>query len=109
MSEAWPFMRMGKAPESLKNLTVFGRMFSHKGLKGYGELPAKLLAYIAKHAPAYLTIPAGWPVQNERVDTWNAFVMDVPPETAGYAWKWADKARPVATPPPTGLGARSYR
>ena len=30
---------------------VFGRMFSHKGLKGPGDIPPKVLAYIEKHAP----------------------------------------------------------
>jgi hypothetical protein len=109
LSEAWPFMRMGKATPAVRDMTVFGRMFSHKGLKGYGDVPPKLLAYIEKHAPDYLTLPDGWPVRNDRVDTWNAFVMDVPPETPGYAWSWANKQRPVSAPPPTGLGARSYR
>jgi hypothetical protein len=109
LSESWPFMRMGRAPEPLKSLTVFGRMFSHKGLRGYDEVPQKLLAYIEKHAPDYLTLPRDWPVRNDRVDTWNAFVMDVPPETADYPWAWRGKPRPVVSPPQTGLGARSYR
>jgi hypothetical protein len=109
LSEAWPFMRMGKAPPPVRDMTVFGRMFSHKGLNGYGDVPPKLLAYIERHAPEYLTLPADWPIRNDRVDTWNAFVMDVPPETPGYPWRWANKQRPVIAPPTTGLGARSYR
>jgi hypothetical protein len=109
LSEAWPFMRMGKAAEPLRNMTVFGRMFSHKGLSGYGDVPPKLLAYIEKNAPQYLSLPDGWPLRNDRVDTWNAFVMDVPPETPGYPWAWANKDRPVLAKPPTGSGAHSYK
>jgi hypothetical protein len=109
LSESWPFMRMGKAKDpEVRGLTLFGRQFSHKGLKGPGDVPPKVLAYIEKHAPEYLTLPKEWPVSNDRLETWKAFVMDVPPETPGYPWKWAGKERPVALPPPTGLGARSY-
>ncbi len=110
LSECWPFMRMGKAQDpAIRELTLFGRQFSHKGLAGFGDVPPKVLAYIEKHAPEYLTLPPEWPISNERLETWKAFVMDVPPETAGYPWKWAGKERPVAMPPPTGLGAHSYR
>lgn len=110
LSECWPFMRMGRAKDpAVRELTLFGRQFSHKGLKGFGDVPPKVLAYIEKHAPEYLTLPRDWPITNERLETWKAFVMDVPPETPGYPWKWAGKERPVAVPPPTGLGARSYR
>ncbi|MBK6598198.1 MAG: DUF1838 family protein [Proteobacteria bacterium] len=109
LSEPWPFMRMGKAPAALREMTVFGRMFSHKGLPSVDEVPTKLLAYVEKHAPEYLTLPSDWPARNDRVDTWNAFVMDVPPETTDYAWAWRNKTRPVGAQPPTGLGARSYQ
>lgn len=110
LSECWPFMRMGRAKDpAVRELTLFGRQFSHKGLKDLGDVPPKVLAYIEKHAPEYLTLPKDWPLTNERLETWKAFVMDVPPETPGYPWKWAGKERPVAVPPPTGLGARSYR
>ena len=36
---------------------LFGRMFSHKGLKGFGDLHPKILAYVEKHAPEYLEVP----------------------------------------------------
>jgi hypothetical protein len=110
LSECWPFMRMGRAKDpAVRELTLFGRQFSHKGLGGVGDVPPKVLAYIEKHAPEYLTLPKDWPVTNERLETWKAFVMDVPPETAEYPWKWAGKERPVTVPPPTGLGRHSYR
>jgi hypothetical protein len=109
LSESWPFMRMGVAKQKeVRELVLFGRMHSHKGLKGYGDVPPKVLAYIEKHAPEYLTLPAGWPDTNARLETWKAFAMDVPPETPGYPWKWAGQERPVELVPPTGLGARSY-
>jgi hypothetical protein len=110
LSECWPFMRMGRAKDpAVRELVLFGRQFSHKGLAGYDDIPPKVLAYIEKNAPQYLELPPGWPVTNDRLETWKAFVMDVPPETPGYPWKWAGKQRPVSVPPPTGLGARSYR
>lgn len=104
LSEPWPFMRMGKSP--LRNMTLFGRMFSHKGLKGYDEVPRKMLDYIEKNAPEYLTLPKEWPVTNSRMDTWSTFALDVPPETKGYPWKGENLARSSAARPPTGLGAR---
>jgi hypothetical protein len=106
LSEAWPFMRMGGTPMS--DMVLFGRMFSHKGLRGLDEVQPKLRAYVERHAPEYLTLPADWPVGNARLDTWSAYAMDVPPETPGHPWAWAGKARPASAPPPTGLGARSW-
>jgi hypothetical protein len=108
LSEPWPFMKMGGTP--FAGMTVFGRMFSHKGLKGFGEVPPKLLAYIEKNAPQYLALPDGWPVTNARLDTWTCYAMDVPPENTDFAWKCAGKERPGKNaPPPTGAGARSWR
>ncbi len=104
LSEAWPFMRMGGHEHH--SLTLFGRMFSHKGLAGYGDVPPKVLAYVEKHAPEYLTLPATWESPNRRVETWGAFAMDVPPENPDYAWT-APERGPAS--PPTGLGARVYR
>jgi Protein of unknown function (DUF1838) len=91
MSECWPWMRMGKHEH--RGLTLFGRMHSHKGMPGTAEIPPKVLTYIEKHAPDYLTLPAGWETRrpNTRLETWGAFVQDVPPETAGYEWKSKDK------------------
>jgi hypothetical protein len=84
LSECWPFMQMGGTPYA--DATLFGRMFSHKGL-GLADVPPKVLAYIEKYAPEFLTVPAGWTPDNSRVDTWKAYAQDVPPENPGYAWK----------------------
>jgi len=54
-------------------------MFSHKGLKGPGDIPPKVLAYIEKHAPEYLTVPDHWPNVNPH-GTWEAFAREVPRE-----------------------------
>ena len=56
LGQWWPWMRMG-GHELAESGVVFGRMFSHKGLKGPGDIPPKVLAYIEKHAPEYLTVP----------------------------------------------------
>ena len=37
--------------------SLFGRMFSHKGLPGTDDVPPKVLAYIEKNAPEFLEIP----------------------------------------------------
>ena len=106
MSECWPWMRMGKHEQ--RGLTLFGRMHSHKGLANHGDVPPKVLAYIEKHAPEYLMLPEGWESKNKRVETWGAYAMDVPPETAGYDWK-AKALRPEGFKgPPTGLGRSGY-
>ena len=62
-----------------ESATVFGRMFSHKGLKGPGDIPPMVLAYIEKHAPEYLTVPDYWPSVNPH-GTWEAFANEVPRE-----------------------------
>ena len=101
-SEPWPFMRLGGTPYA--DIVITGRMHSHKGLNGTDDVPRKVLDYIEKHAPEYLTLPNDWPVTNARIDTWSAFAADVPPETPGYEWKEKNKDRTKR--PPTGLGAR---
>ncbi len=64
----------------------------------------KVLAYIEKHAPEYLTLPDGWPVQNHRVGTWECYRQDIRPENPDYEWK---EPRSDDIPaPPTGSGAR---
>ena len=106
LSQPWPFMKMGgtKYPDAL----VFGRMFSHKGLGGYDEVPRKILDYVERHAPHYLEMPPGWDmVRSDRLDTWMAFAQDVPPENKSYPWRKRDL--PPELTPPTGLGARLYR
>ncbi len=109
MSECWPWMRMGKHEH--RGLTLFGRMHSHKGLPGTAEVPPKVLAYIEKHAPEYLTLPDTWESRgsNRRIETWGAFAQDVPPETAGYDWTAKAKRPPDFKGPPTGLGRSGYR
>jgi hypothetical protein len=98
VSECWPFMQMGGTP--FADSTLFGRMFSHKGLKGADDVPPKVRAYIEKHAPEFLTVPDGWVPDNSRVDTWKAYAQDIPPEAPGHAWK------PSAFKVPTGSGRR---
>jgi hypothetical protein len=106
LSQPWPFMRMGG--DKYRGAVVFGRMFSHKGLNGYDEVPRKVLDYIVKHAPRYLELPAGWDVlRSDRLDTWMAFAQDVPPENSTYPWRRRELAADVV--PPTGLGAEIYR
>jgi hypothetical protein len=75
-------MRMG-GHELAESGVVFGRMFSHKGLNDAGDISSKVLAYIEKHAPDYLTVPDDWPNVNPH-GTWEAFASEVPPETPGY-------------------------
>lgn len=78
LGQWWPWMRMG-GHELAETGVVFGRMFSHKGLKGAGDIPPKVLSYIEKHAPEYLTVPDHWPNANPH-GTWEAFAREVPPE-----------------------------
>jgi hypothetical protein len=78
LGQWWPWMRMG-GHELAESGVVFGRMFSHKGLKGPGDIPPKVLAYIEKHAPEYLTVPEHWPNVNPH-GTWEAFAREVPRE-----------------------------
>lgn len=99
LSECWPFMQMGGTKYA--DITLFGRMFSHKGLKGTADVPPKVLAYVEKHAPEYLTLPDGWEPDNSRVDTWKAYAQDVPPENPAYPWK------PSGFVVPTGSGRRA--
>ena len=79
LSQWWPWMRMG-GHELAESGVLFGRMFSHKGLKNYGDVPPKVLAYIEKHAPDYLEPPKDWPQENPR-GTWEAYAAEVPPES----------------------------
>jgi len=98
ISEFWPFMEMGGTP--FADGSLFGRMFSHKGLKGYGDVPPKVLAYIEKHAPDYLTLPESWEPTTARVETWKAYAKDVPPENPDYDWSPDDFVVP------SGRGSR---
>ncbi len=98
ISECWPFMQMGGTPYA--DASLFGRMFSHKGLGGLDDVPPKVRAYIEKHAPEFLTVPDTWEPQNARVETWKAYAEDVAPENPGYAWK------PGSFRVPTGSGRR---
>ncbi len=99
ISQWWPFMKMGGT--GLENGVMFGRMFSHKGLKGYGDIPRKVLDYFEKNAPEYLTLPDGWEPKTHRIDTWTAYSKDIPPENPYYT-----DYKPDGFAPPTGSGAR---
>ena len=96
ISQFWPFMEMGGTQYA--DGALFGRMFSHKGLAGYGDVPPKVLAYIEKHAPEFLTLPKTWEPTTTRIDTWSAYARDVPPENPDYPWERGDFS------PPTGRG-----
>ncbi|MDJ0927296.1 MAG: DUF1838 family protein [Gammaproteobacteria bacterium] len=99
ISQFWPFMEMGGTPYA--DGALFGRMFSHKGLGGYDDVPPKVLAYIEKNAPEFLELPDHWNLDNSRVETWKAYAIDVPPENRAYAWQPGDFMVP------TGRGASS--
>jgi hypothetical protein len=79
LSQWWPWMRMGEHEH--KDEVLFGRMWSHKGLPDFGDVPPKVLAYIEKHAPDYLNVPDHWP-QVMPKGTWEAFAEEVPPEVS---------------------------
>jgi hypothetical protein len=81
LSQWWPWMHMGGS--DVQDEVLFGRMFSHKGLKGYADVPPKVLAYIEKHAPEFLVPPTDWPLEMPR-GTWEAYADEVPPEVPGY-------------------------
>lgn len=98
VSQCWPFMEMGGTPYA--DAVLFGRMFSHKGLPGTQEVPPKVLDYVEKHAPEFLTLPDHWNLDNSRVDTWKAYAQDVPPENPDYEWQGS------SFKVPTGKAAR---
>lgn len=100
ISQAWPWMKMGGS--GMEDVQMFGRMFSHKGLPGTQEVRPKVLAYIEKHAPEYLTLPDKWEMESFRVDTWSCYAADVPPENPDYAWP--EKRPDHVTGPTTGSG-----
>ena len=101
ISQCWPWMQMGGS--GMEDAQLFGRMFSHKGLPGTAEVRPKVLEYIEKHAPEYLTLPDSWEMQSFRVDTWSSYAADVPPENPDY--EWMEKRPDHVDGPPTGSGA----
>ena len=78
VSQWWPWMRMGG--NEFQDDVLIGRMFSHRGLADYGDVPPKVLAYIEKNVPEYLEPPDDWPQVMPR-GTWEAFADEVPLET----------------------------
>ena len=78
ISPWWPWMRMG-GHELAETGVVFGRMFSHKGLKGPGDIPPKVLGYAQKHHPDYLEPCSEWD-DGFPIGTWEAYARAVPPE-----------------------------
>lgn len=80
VAEWWPWMHMGG--HQYQDGVLFGRMFSHKGLPGYQDLPPKLLAYLEKNHPEHLEIPSDWE-ETRPVGTWEKYANQVPPEQQG--------------------------
>jgi len=97
----WPWMRMGQS--KYKDGLLFGRMFSHKGLSGTQEIRPNILKYIEKNAPEYLELPKGWPIQRDRIGTWESYSQDIPPENTSYVWK--EKRSQDVAAPPSGSGS----
>ncbi len=79
VSEWWPWMMMGG--HEYQDGVLFGRMFSHKGLSGYQDIPPKLLAYIEKNHPDALQVPDGWE-SHPAAGTWEKYSQMVSPEVA---------------------------
>jgi hypothetical protein len=101
ISQCWPWMQMGGS--GMEDAQLVGRMFSHKGLPGTADVRPKILAYIEKHAPEYLTLPDSWEMESFRIDTWSTYAADVPPENPDY--DWVEKRPKHIAGPPTGSGA----
>ena len=97
----WPWMKMGGHDH--EDGILFGRMFSQKGMPGTQSVRPKVLAYIEKHAPEFLTLPDDWPIRNDRIGTWECYRQDIPPENPDYEWK--NKRKDDVLAPPTGQGA----
>jgi len=79
VSEWWPWMMMGGS--EFQDGIIFGRMFSHKGLPGYQDIPKKVLAYLEKNHPESLEIPEQWGNLRPK-GTWEKYAEQVPPEQA---------------------------
>ena len=77
VSEWWPWMMMGGS--EFQDGIIFGRMFSHKGLPGYQDIPKKVLAYLEKNHPESLEIPEQWGNLRPK-GTWEKYAEQVPPE-----------------------------
>ena len=76
LSPWWPWMKMGlEHPQG----ALFGRMHSHKQNNGFGDIPAKVLAYAEKHCPEYLEPCTDWK-DGFPIGTWEAYARSVPPE-----------------------------
>jgi len=79
LSPFWPWMLMGN---SGIDGGLFGRMHSHKGNRGYDDIPAKILAYAEAHHPQFLEPCGDWD-DGFPIGTWEAYARDVPPEISG--------------------------
>lgn len=79
VSEWWPWMMMGN--HQYKDGVLFGRMFSHKGLRGYQDIPPKLLSYIEKNHPESLQVPIEWSELRPK-GTWENYAAQVPEENS---------------------------
>ncbi len=98
----WPWMKMGQS--KYRDGVLTGRMFTHKGLGGYDDVPRPILKYMEKYAPQYLEAPPDFTIRTDRMDVQKAYVQDIPPEVAGYDWK--QKRKSDVDKPPTGAGSK---
>ena len=76
LSPWWPWMRMGQS--GIKG-GLFGRMHSHKGNRGFDDIPRVILDYSEKHHPQYLEPCNDWD-DGFPIGTWEAYAREVPPE-----------------------------
>jgi uncharacterized protein DUF1838 len=76
LSPCWPWMRMGSEGA---DVTLFGRMHSHKQGRGFEDIPPKLLHWAEKHCPGYLEPCTDWD-DGAPLSTWEAYARDAPPE-----------------------------
>ena len=58
---------------------LFGRMHSHKGNRGYEDIPRLILDYAERHHPEFLEPCEDWD-DGFPIGTWEAYAREVPPE-----------------------------
>jgi hypothetical protein len=76
LSPWWPWMRMGG---SGVDGTLFGRMHSHKGNRGFEDIPTAILEYTQQQHPEFLEPCDDWD-DGFPIGTWEAYARSVPPE-----------------------------
>ena len=58
---------------------MFGRMHSHKGNRGFEDIPRVILDYAERHHPQYLETCGDWE-DGAPIGAWEAYAREVPPE-----------------------------